>query len=123
MFILSANSSFYLAGSNTVSFTMSYISRSHSVQTVSALDSFYLAMVLHPHVFRKAQEELDRVVGLDRLPDFSDRHSLPYITAIIKECLRWNPVSPLPVAHRLMVDDIYEGYFMPAGSIVLGNCW
>jgi len=91
--------------------------------TTSALDSFFLAMVLHPNVYQKAREELDRVVGLDRLPDFSDRHSLPYITAIIKECLRWNPVSPLPVAHRLMVDDVYEGYFMPAGSIVLGNCW
>lgn len=52
-------------------------------------------MQLYPEVQRKAQEELDRVVGTDRLPRLADRPNLPYIEAIIKEVLRWNPVSPL----------------------------
>ncbi|KAJ6552210.1 hypothetical protein DFH09DRAFT_925352, partial [Mycena vulgaris] len=42
-----------------------------------------------------AQREIDAVVGHDRLPNFEDKDSLPYIRAIIKETLRWRPVSPL----------------------------
>lgn len=45
-------------------------------------------MLLHPHVLTKAQEEIDRVVGPKRLPDFDDRESLPYIEAIFQEVLR-----------------------------------
>jgi cytochrome P450 len=59
------------------------------------LHTFFLATVLNPDVVRKAQEELDAVVGRERLPDFSDRPSLPYINAIVKEVLRWYPVFPL----------------------------
>ena len=43
----------------------------------------------------KAQQELDRVVGRDRLPTFEDRPTLPYITNVVKETLRWKAVSPL----------------------------
>jgi cytochrome P450 len=64
-------------------------------QTVSSLSSFFLAMALHPEVQIKAQAELDAVIGSGRLPDYSDRPSLPYINATVKEVLRWNPVAPL----------------------------
>lgn len=57
--------------------------------------SFFLAIVLNPKIFRKAQQEIDEVVGHDRLPDFSDKPSLPYICAVGLEALRWNPVTPL----------------------------
>ena len=62
---------------------------------MSALQTFFLAMVLHPEAQRKAQDELDRVVGTDRLPDFTDEPALPYVTALMKEVLRWRPVGPL----------------------------
>nr|BED42963.1 cytochrome P450 monooxygenase [Trametes versicolor] len=91
--------------------------------TVSAIGSFFLAMLLYPEVQRKAQAEVDRVVGRDRLPDFSDEGSLPYVSAIVKEVLRWRPVTPLAVPHRLTADDVYNGYHLPAGSIVVGNSW
>ena len=53
-------------------------------------------MALHPEVQKKAQAEIDAVVGPHRLPDFEDRRSLPYINAIIvKESMRWHPVAPL----------------------------
>lgn len=58
------------------------------VQTVSALGSFFLAMLLYPEIQSKAQAEVDRVIGKDRLPDFSDEPSLPYVTALVKEVLR-----------------------------------
>lgn len=46
-------------------------------------------MTLHPEVFAKAQAEIDRVVGSDRLPDFQDRSSLPYVESVVKEVYRY----------------------------------
>jgi len=46
-------------------------------------------------VLKKAQAEIDAVVGLDQLPDFGHFDSLPYITAITKEALRWKEVAPI----------------------------
>ena len=56
-------------------------------------------MVQHPDVLKKAQAEVDLVVGTHRLPDLSDKISLPYIEAIIQECLRWQPVLPVGGYH------------------------
>ena len=55
---------------------------------------FLLAMVLNPEAQAIAQAEIDRVVGKDRLPDFNDRPALPYVEALLRETLRWNPVAP-----------------------------
>ncbi|TCD67636.1 hypothetical protein EIP91_012201 [Steccherinum ochraceum] len=63
--------------------------------TTAALQSFLVAMVLYPEVQRKAQAELDAVVGQHRPPAFDDRGSLPYVEALIKETLRWQMVAPL----------------------------
>ncbi|KAJ6565468.1 cytochrome P450 [Mycena vulgaris] len=84
--------------------------------------TFILAMLHAPHVQKIAQEELDRVVG-DRLPTYSDQEALPYIAAIVKESLRWELVIPLGVPHRVMQDDVYNGYFIPAGTIMIANQW
>ncbi|KAH7139807.1 cytochrome P450 [Dactylonectria estremocensis] len=91
--------------------------------TVSALACFFLAMTLFPEVQRKAQEEIDRVVGRDRLPDSSDRPNLPYIEATIKEVLRWHPVAPMGLPHTTTSDDVCEGYFIPKDSMVFPNVW
>ena len=53
-----------------------------------------LMMVLYPTVLRRAQEEIDHVIGPDRLPLFSDRKDLPYIDALVKETLRWENAAP-----------------------------
>ena len=57
-------------------------------------------MIKYPEVQRTAQAEIDQVVGGDRLPDFSDGESLPYIGAVIKETLRWHNVTPLGSFNR-----------------------
>lgn len=62
---------------------------------MSAVTCLFLAMAKYPSVLAKAQEELDSVVGHDRLPDFSDKSDLPYIHAMVLELLRWQPVLPL----------------------------
>jgi len=80
-------------------------------------------MVLNPDVVKKAQEELDRVVGKEHLPDCSDKENLPYIDALVKELLRWSPPLPVSVPRRSTQDDVYGGYFIPAGATVLENIW
>ena len=54
-----------------------------------------MTMALYPEVQAKAQAEIDRVVGPDRLPQISDRDSLPYLTAIMQEVFRWQPIVPV----------------------------
>ena len=76
------------ASSNSPKFSSGGPKSDMIVQTVSTLTSFVLVMLLYPEVQMKAQKELDVVVGRDRLPEFSDRPSLPYINAILKEVIR-----------------------------------
>ncbi|KAJ3936904.1 MAG: cytochrome P450 [Lentinula lateritia] len=91
--------------------------------TVSAIYAFFLAMTLYPEVARKAQAEIDAVVGNDRLPTFADREHLPYVDALVKEVFRWKVVTPLAVPHRATQDDVYDGYFIPKGSLLIPNLW
>ncbi|KAI0776600.1 cytochrome P450 [Trametes elegans] len=90
---------------------------------VTSLKTFILAMVLHPAVYKKAQAEIDRVVGGDRLPDFEDQESLPYLDAVLKEVFRWNAPVPLGVPHGAQSDDVYRGYDIPSGAMVIPNIW
>ena len=88
-----------------------------------ALEVFILACATQPRFMKSAQEELDRVVGHDRLPSFSDQTSSPYISAVVKEVLRWRPVSAGGVPHAVTQDDEYMGYRIPKGATVIGNNW
>lgn len=82
---------------------------------MAAMQGALLALLLHPSVQTLAQTELDRVIGRDRLPDFSDRPNLPYVNAICREVLRLNPVLPLALAHAVLRDDVYGGLYVPKG--------
>ncbi|KAG6378884.1 cytochrome P450 [Boletus reticuloceps] len=92
-------------------------------RTVSAIYSLFLALTLFPDVQKKAQAEIDAVIGSDRLPNFTDRDSLPYVEALAKEVLRWNVVVPLAVPHRVAEDDVHDGYYIPKGTLVIPNIW
>ncbi|KAJ7247337.1 cytochrome P450, partial [Mycena rebaudengoi] len=91
--------------------------------TVSALGTFALAMMANPEAQRRAQQEIDTVVGHNRLPNFDDEDSLPYVSALVKEVLRWKNVLPVGIPHFISVEDVYRGYRIPAGSIVMANAW
>lgn len=80
-------------------------------------------MSLHPEIQRKAQEEIDRQVGMTRLPAMSDRPKLPYIEALLQEILRWHPIVPLSLPHMNDEDFIFKGYLIPKGSTLLPNVW
>lgn len=96
----------YMAGAETTSSTLSF---------------FFLAMVLYPECQIKAQEEIDAVIGRDRLPEFHDREHLPYVECLLQETLRWNHAAPSGIPHRSLNDDIYNGMFIPKGSIMIAN--
>ena len=76
-------------------------------------------MAFHPEIQRKAQEEITSLIGLDRFPCSEDREHLPYVEAIILETLRWNPVIATNTPHAVMEDDVYRGYLIPKGTVVI----
>lgn len=102
-----AMASMYLGGTDT---------------TLSIFWSFILVMVLHPDIQHRAQECVDKVCD-GRLPDFDDIGSIPYVDALVRECLRWNPVLALDSAHRCTEDNVYREWVIPEGSVVLANIW
>ena len=106
--ILTNSGGFLEGGSETTSLTM---------------NNCIVGMLSNPIVIKKAQEELDRVVGSERTPTFEDEPNLQYIRQIIKETLRWRPINKLGANHYATQDDWYEGYFIPKGSIVMINWW
>ncbi|KAI0718569.1 cytochrome P450 [Cerioporus squamosus] len=90
--------------------------------TAGTLCVLFLAMLHFPDVMRKAQAELDSVVGQDRLPDYHDRDKLPYLQALINETLRWRPVAALGgTPHSVTEDDEYQGMYIPKGSTIFAN--
>ena len=81
-------------------------------------------MLHFPAVMKKAQAEIDKIVGPDRMPEYSDAESesLPYITALANETLRWRPVAILGgTPHASTADDVYEGMLIPKGSTIFAN--
>ncbi|KAJ3512864.1 hypothetical protein NLJ89_g3271 [Agrocybe chaxingu] len=91
--------------------------------TVCALYNFTTAMALYPHVQKKAQKVLDDLLSGQRLPEFSDFGSVPYLAAVVNEVLRWHPVTPFAIYHASNQDDTYNGYFIPKGSYMIANSW
>lgn len=92
--------------------------------TSSTLYGFVQAMLLFPDAQHKAKEEIDRVIGSDRMPTMEDMCDLPYIRSTMKETLRWMPTTILgAVPHAVTQDDEYMGYFIPGGAGVLHNVW
>ncbi|KAG8688865.1 hypothetical protein FRC11_004612 [Ceratobasidium sp. 423] len=91
--------------------------------TVATMSNFIVAMMLHPTVARTAREEIDRVVGTERLPAMSDRVDLPYLECVLSETLRWHPPTMMEVPHRVRQEDEYRGYRIPANSTIRYNMY
>lgn len=86
--------------------------------TIAApMQGFCLAMCHYPHFMPKLQEEIDRICG-DRPPEFKDMERMPYLRACIRETLRWRPAVPTGIPHQLTQDDVYNGYHIPAKSVM-----
>ncbi|KAJ7352157.1 cytochrome P450 [Mycena albidolilacea] len=90
--------------------------------TACLLHTFLLACLTQPDVVRKAQAELDQVVGED-VPGFEHMSRLPYMHAVVKEALRWVPVTPLAFPHKCDVDQEYKGIKITAGTFIIPSIW
>lgn len=82
-------------------FTAGVLTEAGSDTTASMIMCFLQAMVKWPEIARKAQKQIDAIVGEDRSPTWDDYKDLPYVMAIVKECMRWRPATPLGVPHCL----------------------
>jgi len=80
--------------------------------------AFWLTMVLHPEWQEKVREEVEKVVGTDRVVEVTDSPNLPILRAVIRETLRWRPPVPLGVPRLLEEDDEWNGYYIPKGAII-----
>ncbi|KAH6893745.1 cytochrome P450 [Coprinopsis sp. MPI-PUGE-AT-0042] len=98
----------YLAGADT---------------TISSALAVFLALAMNPNAQRKAQSQIDEVVGRDRLPTFHDLERLPYVQAFVKEIGRWHSVAPLALPHVSEKEDIFNGYRIPANTMIFPNTW
>lgn len=87
--------------------------------TVITLTAFTLAMIRFPEAQRRAQEEIDRVIGKDRLPVLDDRENLPYVDALIKETIRWWPIAAMGFPHVATEEMECAGYCIPKGAFIL----
>jgi cytochrome P450 len=116
--------SFILLSDRDFSFIPASLFGAGSDTTASTLCSAFLALVTNPETLHAAHAELDAVIGSSRTPVFDDEKSLPYIRALCKEVLRWRPVAVLGgTPHASTESDTYRGFYIPAGTNVLGNTW
>ncbi|KAL2194716.1 cytochrome P450, partial [Corynascus similis CBS 632.67] len=88
----------------------------------SPLQSYMLAMLHHPEWQSRLQAEIDAVCG-GRCPCWEDRERLPLLRAVVKEVIRWRPPVPTGIPHATEADDIYNGYFIPAGATIHALEW
>ncbi|EPT01064.1 hypothetical protein FOMPIDRAFT_112035 [Fomitopsis schrenkii] len=91
--------------------------------SLTPLVMLILEMTLHPEVLKKAQDEISRIVGDTRLPDFEDRPQLPYVECVLRELYRYCPSGALGIPHAVIEDDVYRGYHIPKGATVIANIW
>lgn len=116
--------SFSLLSDRDFTFIPASLFGAGSDTTASTLCSAFLALVTNSETLHAAHAELDAVIGTSRTPTFDDEKSLPYIRALCKEVLRWRPVAVLGgTPHASTEADTYKGFYIPAGTNVLGNSW
>ena len=97
---------------------------SAGTDTSSGTMEWALSLLLNnPQILKKAQNEIDKVVGHDRLIDESDVAKLPYLQCIIRETMRMHPAGPLLVPHESSEDCVVGGFQIPRGTMLLVNMW
>ncbi|XP_071807128.1 cytochrome P450 2J2-like [Asterias amurensis] len=91
--------------------------------TSTALRWGLLHLMSRPDIQQRVQQELDSVVGRDRLPSVSDKPNLPYTMATLMELQRIGNILPLGIPHQASQDTTVMGYDIPKGTVVMPNMW
>ncbi|XP_046394777.1 methyl farnesoate epoxidase-like [Ischnura elegans] len=109
--LLAICSDFFAAGTDT---------------TISTLNHAFLYMIVHPKIQRKVQDEIDRVIGKDRMPSLEDRIRLPYVEATLNEVLRFSSIGPVSVPHSPYTSKSeisFRGYKIPKNARIFLNMY
>ncbi|XP_050256106.1 cytochrome P450 CYP736A12-like [Quercus robur] len=91
--------------------------------SVAAIEWTFSELLRYPRVMKHVQEELECVVGMNRMVEETDLAKLPYLDTVVKESLRLHPVGPLLVPHESMEDIEVNGYYVPKKSRIIINFW
>ncbi|XP_015113890.1 probable cytochrome P450 304a1 [Diachasma alloeum] len=81
----------------------------------------YKYMMHNPEAMKKAQAELDHVVGRERFPEWNDRKNLPYTEAALREAMRMETLTPMGVLHRCVENTTLRGYDIPVNTVMITN--
>ncbi|XP_075086448.1 nicotine N-demethylase CYP82E4-like [Nicotiana tabacum] len=93
-----------------------------ATETLALHIKWVMALLINNKLeMKKAQEEIDTIVGKDRWVEESDIKNLVYLQAIVKEALRLYPPAPLSVPHESVEDCVVNGYHIPKGTVLLPN--
>ncbi|KAG6494273.1 p-coumarate 3-hydroxylase-like [Zingiber officinale] len=91
--------------------------------TVISVEWAMSEIVRNPRIQDKIQDELDSVIGQERIINETDFANLPYLQCAVKESLRLHPPTPLMLPHKASANVKIGGYDIPKGSNVLVNVW
>ena len=88
----------------------------------TVLVNMFALLIVHPHVAKKIQQDVDSFVGNSRIPRLSDRENLSYTRATVYEVLRYTTSrGPLALPHQVKRDRTFEGFYIPKESVILPN--
>ncbi|KAJ7312708.1 cytochrome P450 [Mycena albidolilacea] len=91
--------------------------------TAGTIEWFLMAMVLYPSTMLKAQKEIDLFFSSDTVPGYSAMNDLSYCFALAKEVFRWAPVAPAGIPHYSDAEDVYNGFTIRKGTMIIPCIW
>ncbi|KAK7916506.1 hypothetical protein WMY93_012267 [Mugilogobius chulae] len=89
--------------------------------TSNTLLTSFLYLMNNPHIQERCQQEIDRVLEGKDSVTYEDRHSMPYVQAVVHESQRMADTVPLSVFHSTTKDTELMGYSIPKGTIIIPN--
>ncbi|XP_032995431.1 cytochrome P450 2C16-like [Lacerta agilis] len=89
-----------------------------SLSTSEILARALLVMARLPHIQEKVQQEIDDVVGANRIPGMEDRVRMPYTNAVVHEILRYQKGSLESLPHETTRPTKFRGYLIPQGTTI-----
>lgn len=91
--------------------------------SATAIDWILSELLRHPRVMMKVQDELQQLVGMERMVEESDLDKLEYLDMVVKEAFRLHPVAPLLIPHEATQDCTINGYHIPQKARLTINVW
>ncbi|CAE6448804.1 unnamed protein product [Rhizoctonia solani] len=106
-----------------IKYTAASIFSAGTSTTTGVIKSFFLMASLYPEAVKRAQAEIDSVVGREKIPSLEDRPGLPYTDAFVQEVMRMYPPAPVGLSHLATEEIEFHGYRIPKGAVINGNIW